>query len=162
MAQTKHSISHYIIDVILSMILLTHIANYFKYSRKRKQSSNHVGYYWIVSKKATLFKINSLWLCRLRFLLEFLTEYVPKEPRIRIPFKELNHQGGWLIQRQDDSEMRFGTSPSPWSFWKFRTICWFFRTVNRFLVVVGTNSWKIAKFRWSVSINWLFLLFSHT
>ena len=93
MAQTKHSIFHYITDVILSMISLTHIANYFKYSRKRKQASNHVGYYWIVSKKATWFKPNSLWLCRLRFLLEFLTEHVPKEPRIRIPFKELNHQG---------------------------------------------------------------------
>ena len=68
------------------MILLAYVIIYFKYLGKRQQASNHVGYYSIFLKNATWFKPISPWLRRSRCILEFLTEHVCKEARIRIPF----------------------------------------------------------------------------
>ena len=39
-----------------SMISLTFVVNYYKYSRKRQQPSNQVDHYWVFSKKDDMFK----------------------------------------------------------------------------------------------------------
>lgn len=53
--QTKYSISQSIIDTILSMIQLTHIVKYYKYSRKRQQVSNKICHNILIfSKKGNM------------------------------------------------------------------------------------------------------------
>ena len=47
MVQTKSSISRFFIAAILSLIILTHIVNYYKSSRKIQQCSNQVAEYLI-------------------------------------------------------------------------------------------------------------------
>ena len=53
MVQTKQFTCWSLIDATLSMISLTHIVNYYKYSKRRQQGSKQVGYHWFFFKKTT-------------------------------------------------------------------------------------------------------------